>query len=163
VIEPATQPRDTAVAAAVEELEKKVAAQVDAVVGNAARSLDRDDLKALAERVMKERLGADFGLQNDGGVRSRIPKGRVTVRQLWEVFPFDNSLVMLKVKGANVPASMARKGSLDPEKVYTVATNTFVADHADKHLPGAEPGAEDSGIPLRDAVVEWVRKNPDLK
>ncbi len=163
VVEPPKQPRDAAVAAAVAELERKVAGQVDAVVGTAARDLERDDLKALAERVMKERLGADFGLQNDGGVRHRVPKGAVTVRRLWEVFPFENTLVLVRVRGSRLPGSVAGRTRLSPDRIYTVATNTFVADHLETYLPGAEPGAEDSGIPLRDAVVEWVRKNPDLR
>ena len=163
VIDPAKQPRDTAVAAAVEELEKKVSAKVDAIVGTAARGLEKDDLRAMAERAMKEKLGADFGLENDGGVRDRIPRGPVTIRRIWEVFPFDNTLVLVKVKGAKVPAGLARKGTLDPERIYTVATNTFVADHLDRYIPGAEADPEDSGIPMREAIVEWVRKNPDLK
>jgi 5'-nucleotidase/UDP-sugar diphosphatase len=163
VVEPGSQPRDAAVAASVEEFERKVAARVDVVVGRAARDLGRDDLRALAERAFRERLGADFGLHNDGGVRDTIPKGPVSIRRLWEVFPFDNTLVLVKVKGENLPADLRKRGTIDPDRVYTVATNTFVADHAEKYLPRAEAGFEDSGIQARDAVVDWVRKNPELR
>ena len=162
-VDPAAKPRDAAVAAAVDELERKVAGKVDVVVGTAPRDLDRDDLRAVAERAMKERVGSDFGLQNDGGVRGRLAKGPVTVRRLWEIFPFDNTIVVVKVKGARLPPSLAGKGKADPDRIYTVATNSFVADHLETHLPGAEPGPVDSGILQRDAVVDWVRDHPGLK
>jgi 2',3'-cyclic-nucleotide 2'-phosphodiesterase (5'-nucleotidase family) len=160
-VEPASQPRDAATARLVAELEREVSKTVDVVVGNADRDLDRPALRDLAERVFREALKADFGLQNEGGVRDAIPKGPVSVRALWQVFPFDNNLVLVRVKGAALPERL-RKGT-DPGRTYAVATNTFVADHLETYLPGAEPGVEDSGIPVRDAVVDWVRKHPDLR
>jgi 2',3'-cyclic-nucleotide 2'-phosphodiesterase (5'-nucleotidase family) len=163
VIDPERQPRDAATAAAVAELEAKVAKTVDVVVGTAARDFTKEDLRALAERIYRETLGADFGLQNDGGLRSVVPKGPVTVRRLWEVFPFDNTLMKVKVRGAHLPRGLAQGRTIDPDKVYTVATNAFVTDHLDRYLPGADPGVEDSGILVRDAVVEWVKRNPDLR
>jgi 2',3'-cyclic-nucleotide 2'-phosphodiesterase (5'-nucleotidase family) len=164
VVEPDSQPRDPVVAGAVAELEKKVAATVDVVVGRAARDLDRDALRDLAERAFRETLGADLGLQNDGGVRSVVRKGPVTVRALWETFPFDNTLVKVRVRGARLPERLAKRiGTVDPDRIYTVATNSFVVDHLDKYVPGAEPDPEDTGLPARDAVVDWVRKHPELK
>jgi 2',3'-cyclic-nucleotide 2'-phosphodiesterase (5'-nucleotidase family) len=163
-VDPASQPRDPLVAAAVEEFEKQVARTVDVAIGTARADLSRQELKSITERAYRETLGCDFGLQNDGGVRDVIPKGPVTIRQIWTVLPFDNTLVKVRIRGARLPEAWKRqRRDVDPERIYTVATNSFVADHLEKHLPGCEPGVEDSGIALRDAVVAWVRKNPDLR
>jgi 5'-nucleotidase/UDP-sugar diphosphatase len=163
-VDPRSQPRDPLVAAAVEEFEKQVAKTVDVVVGAARGDLGKGELKAITERACRETLGCDFGLQNDGGVRSVIPKGPVTIRQIWTVLPFDNTLVKVRIRGARLPEAWTRlRKDIDPERIYTVATNSFVADHLEKHLSGCEPGVEDSGVPLRDAVVAWVRRNPDLR
>ena len=67
----------------------------------------------------------------------------------------------MKIPGDKLPAGMG-KGA-DPDRVYTVATNAFVVDQIGKYLPGALPGPEDSGIPMRDAIVDWVKAHPDLK
>jgi 5'-nucleotidase len=163
VVDPERQPRDAATAAAVAEMEKTVAKAADEFVGTAARDLGKEDVQALAERVLRETTGAEFGLQNDGGVRATIPKGPVTVRRIWEAFPFENTVVKVKVRGAALLPEATRGAKVDPERTYVVATNTFVADHLDKYLPGADPAVEDTGVVLRDAVIEWVRKHPDLK
>lgn len=45
---------------------------------------------------------ADFCIINGGTIRSGLPKGDVTVRDVATVLPFDNSLYVLKLKGAQV-------------------------------------------------------------
>ncbi len=165
VVDVDRQARDPETARLVDELEKRVEKTVDVVVGTAARDLGKDDLKALAERVFREAVGADLGLQNEGGVRDVLPKGPVTVRRIWNVFPFDNTIARIRVKGADLPEALARAvgSGLDRGKAYTVAINSFIADHLDKYIPGARGEVEDSGIAVRDAVVDWVKRNPDLR
>jgi 2',3'-cyclic-nucleotide 2'-phosphodiesterase (5'-nucleotidase family) len=165
VVEPEKQPRDADLARLVAEWESKVAAVVDQPLAEARRDLGKDDLKGLAERVFREAVDADLGFMNGGGVRAVLPKGKVSVRQVWGVFPFDNTVVTVRVRGSRLPAGVAAglPGPVEPDRVYTVATNSFVADHLDEMLPGAEEGVEDSGIPVRDAVLDWIRRNPDLR
>ena len=52
----------------------------------------------------RETLGADLALQNGGGIRADLPAGPVTLRSIFNVMPFDNSLVKLELKGADVRA-----------------------------------------------------------
>jgi 2',3'-cyclic-nucleotide 2'-phosphodiesterase (5'-nucleotidase family) len=40
---------------------------------------------------------ADFCLQNNGGFRADIPAGPVTVKNVYEIMPFDNELVILEL------------------------------------------------------------------
>ncbi len=158
--EEADPPVDPAVARTVAELEKKVEKTVDVVIAEARSDLGKAELRALVEEACREALGTDLGFHNDGGTRSTIAKGPVSIRQVWNVLPFDNTLVRVRVPGKALPPRLAR--GLDPEKIYTVATNSFVADHLGRHLPGALEGVEDSGIPLRDTVVDWVRERKTL-
>jgi len=165
VVEPDSQPRDAAVARLVAELEAKVSEKVDRPLGEAKRRLDRDAVGLLAERAFRETLGTDLGYMNDGGVRAAFPEGPVTVRKVWEAFPFDNTLVTVRIRGRRMEARLAArlKGPVDPDRVYTVATNSFVAERLEREIPGCEEGVEDSGLPVRDAVVEWIRRNPVLR
>jgi 5'-nucleotidase / UDP-sugar diphosphatase len=47
-------------------------------------------------------LGVDFAIQNGGGIRADLPKGRITRGLIHEILPFDNSLVVLTLKGSDV-------------------------------------------------------------
>lgn len=50
--------------------------------------------------VMRSRSGADFALQNRGGIRCDLPVGTVTRRNLFELLPFGNHLVLLDCPGS---------------------------------------------------------------
>ncbi|OUS00702.1 hypothetical protein A9Q86_08045 [Flavobacteriales bacterium 33_180_T64] len=54
--------------------------------------------------VFKSRTGEDidFVLLNHGGIRAIISKGNITSRTAYEIMPFDNSVVVVKLKGAQV-------------------------------------------------------------
>jgi 2',3'-cyclic-nucleotide 2'-phosphodiesterase (5'-nucleotidase family) len=43
-----------------------------------------------------------FSLVNHGGLRTSLPKGKITVRNIFELMPFENELVLLKLTGSQV-------------------------------------------------------------
>jgi 5'-nucleotidase/UDP-sugar diphosphatase len=49
-----------------------------------------------------EYLGADFALQNGGGIRADLPEGPLTERVIYEALPFDSTVVVLTLEGKNV-------------------------------------------------------------
>ncbi len=54
----------------------------------------------------KDYFGADLSIQNGGGVRVDLPKGKVTVKDVYTVLPFKNTLVQLNATGAEVKAAL---------------------------------------------------------
>ena len=52
--------------------------------------------------VMRKEVGAQIGITNGGGLRTSIPKGDITMGKLYEVMPFDNTLVTMKITGAQL-------------------------------------------------------------
>ena len=49
--------------------------------------------------TIRKRSGADIALQNSGGIRSDLKKGNFTIRMLHDILPFDNDVILLKLKG----------------------------------------------------------------
>jgi len=49
-------------------------------------------------------LGVDFALQNGGGIRADLSKGPITKGAIHATLPFDNSVVVLTLKGSTVRA-----------------------------------------------------------
>lgn len=47
-------------------------------------------------------MAVDFAIQNGGGIRADLPKGRITMKSIYEVLPFDNSVVVLTLNGSDV-------------------------------------------------------------
>ena len=51
---------------------------------------------------MREQKHVDISLLNHGGIRAIIPRGNVTARTAYEVMPFENSLIIIALKGEQV-------------------------------------------------------------
>ena len=50
----------------------------------------------------REKKNIDVCLLNSGGIRSILPKGNVTARTAFEIMPFENSLVVIALKGDQI-------------------------------------------------------------
>ncbi|MFV8376077.1 5'-nucleotidase C-terminal domain-containing protein [Flavobacterium sp. LB1P62] len=51
---------------------------------------------------IREKKNIDICLLNHGGIRSILPKGNVTSRTAFEIMPFENSMVVIALKGAQI-------------------------------------------------------------
>ena len=58
---------------------------------------------------------ADVALFNGGGFRATIPAGDVTLKHVYQAFPFRNELVVGDLTGAQLLAALGRSASLDPD------------------------------------------------
>lgn len=54
--------------------------------------------------IKRENKKIDITLFNNGGIRSIIPKGDITKRNAFEVMPFENSLIVVALKGEQIKA-----------------------------------------------------------
>ena len=73
---------------------------------NFYRQPTREDVESpignFAADVLREAAGADVAFQNTGGIRAPIPKGPVTVADVYSTFPFDNTIVVVEMTGADL-------------------------------------------------------------
>lgn len=90
---------DSVLAYAVDTYSKK-----DGSLNTAIGNMMADAVYEQANPIFKSRTGEaiDFVLLNHGGIRAIISKGPVKTRTAYEVMPFENSVVVVKLKGAQV-------------------------------------------------------------
>ncbi len=145
---------DATVAKLVDEWESKVAEIVDVPIGRSARRLGGNELQPLIEKVMRQATGADIAYMNRGGIRDRLPQGEIQARHVWNILPFGNTIYVGRVKGNALPKELRDGRSINPRKEYVVATNSFIGDR------WVERGLrfEDQGTLVRDAVIDWVKR-----
>lgn len=122
-----------------------------------------------------------FVLMNYGGIRlSNIPKGALTIGKVYELLPFENTLVRIKITGPKLKQLIRQVNKNDgwPMKFndkkftsiddigvyqyYELITNNYIAAGGDncsilKTLP-----QEDTGILLRDIVIDYLQKQKTI-
>ena len=128
----------------------------------------------------------DVALINYGGIRlTQLPAGDVTRGKIFELMPFDNILVLQKLKGSHLQQFLdlvAAKGGwpvagmtmqirnkkavnvmvggkpLDPDATYSVVNSDFIVNGGDNaDLLKALP-QETRGYLMRDALFDYIKK-----
>jgi len=94
----------------------KVDEVLSQVIGNASESFFNDNTRkvetALGDIVSDSQtwflrdmgMKIDFAFQNGGGIRATLPEGEIKKQTIYEILPFDNSITMVTLKGADVIA-----------------------------------------------------------
>ena len=154
-IEPAAD-----VAPLVKRWEDEVTARVDRPLAVSRKNFNHAEVKALIEQAMRDETGADFAFMNLGGVRDELPEGQLLERHIWDIMPFDNLVVIAKVKGSDLPAVVLGGRKPDPGREYTLAATDFTAANqsapSELRTTGLKFG-DDVGL-LRDLLIDWCRK-----
>lgn len=99
---------DEAVKAIYNDWNIKLKPILDEVVGKTDVELPHDKnlgVSLLGEwtcDVMRKAAGTQIAITNGGGLRTSIPAGDITMGKLYEVMPFDNTLVKMELKGSDL-------------------------------------------------------------
>ena len=135
--------------------------------------------------------GVDAALINVGGIRSTIGAGDILTKSIYEVMPFENEVVIVKMKGSdlrglfqyyletqkNNPVShlyietengKINQALIDGENVeddefYYIATSDYLALGGDNMKFFSKGELISTGIKLRDLFLEYFKKNPEVK
>lgn len=63
----------------------------------------REELGCMVADAIRDQSGADFAFNNTGGIRlNRLKKGPITVKDVYEIDPFANDIVVYTMKGKQV-------------------------------------------------------------
>lgn len=134
----------------------------DGDLNTAIGNMMADAVMELSNPIFQNRTGnsIDLVLLNHGGIRSAISKGNVTTRTAFQVMPFENEVVVAKMKGehvreminflvdagsahpvAGLKLEIGKNNSiqkiliqgepLEDEKIYYVATNDYLLEGGD--------------------------------
>lgn len=146
-----------------------------------------DVLREASVRVGKK---ADIGLCNIGGLRSTMPKGKVTYGDVLEIAPFENRLCIVSLNGDKLMELMEQIAAvggegisgarlvitkdgrllsaevggrpIDANNLYVVATLDYLAEGNDKMYALKEHlFKKETKISVRDLIMETIRREHD--
>jgi len=151
-------------------------------------NLTADIILSEAQKKVKENnidIKADFSLLNNGGLRISIPSGAITMRNIFELMPFDNGIEILELSGEKTKelfdyvasnkgepisgAKMGIKGTsasdiliddkpFDVSKNYYVVTSDYLANGGDNMSFFSNPLKRvNINYLVRDAIINYIK------
>jgi 2',3'-cyclic-nucleotide 2'-phosphodiesterase (5'-nucleotidase family) len=150
----------------VQKIVEKYRLEEDAVlgetVGEAAVDLDGEHVRAretnlgdLVADIVREKTGTEIALINGGAIRAGIPKGPITLKEVYEALPFNNYLVAFKLGGADLKAALEHGVSAVEKHAGRFPQ---VSGLSFAYSPGAPAGSR-----VRDVQVGGRALEPDGK
>lgn len=187
--------KDPEIQAIIAPYEKQLGARSAERIGEATDFLTKSDtqespLNNFLADAIRDVAGTQIGFHNVGGIRAPLRKGPITKGDMFEVLPFQNTVVKMSMTGAQlkqllarrviaisgvkvswdttrpypnllVSATLANGQPLEDATRYTVATNDFMAAGGDGLAELSQgTSVEDTGTLLRDAVASYLMKHP---
>ena len=143
-----------------------------------------DALLTMAQRHSKTPI--DIAITNKGGLRSTLPQGAITYGDIYNVFPFENTLALLTLNGEQLLqlfAEVAKVGGeaisgarltitadgklldatvgnkpVNPARTYHIATSDYLSQGNDKlyTLGKGENKIIKSDITIRDLMIQYI-------
>ena len=187
---------DPAMRSLVQSYKTRLDTQMNEVIGEAEQSLTKVGTQSLLANFTTDAMQeyaaglgkiVDFAVINNGGLRTTLNKGAVTVGDLYEVYTFENCLVLLDMSGKavkqlfegfiqrkmegfskNVRLTLRNKAleslfiggkPLDETATYHVVTVDYLAEGNDGMRAFTQATHYTNlNIILRDAMIEYVKK-----
>jgi len=129
---------------------------------------------------------ADIAVTNRGGIRNDLPAGEITVSDLVNLLPFDNTVVVASASGSAIARALTEGGRpvvaglerqnnrwifpasgrrLEPDRDYVILLNSFMYAGGDNFgaIREADPDAFDTGIHYRQPFLDWLKASPSSR
>jgi 2',3'-cyclic-nucleotide 2'-phosphodiesterase/3'-nucleotidase len=152
---------DTLWAAKVRRWNSAVAPIAAQVLGRSEEPLDRRRPEATIGNLICDAMrwasGADIALQNPGGMRADLDAGEVTRGEVYAIMPFDNTIVMLEMTGAEV--QLALEQALRSERITQVSGLRYRFDSGRPAMSRVTEVTLADGTPLDPARTYRVAAN----
>lgn len=178
---------------------KEMDGKMNEVIGKTERPFTKEQPESLLGNFVsdclfsqcKNYLGKDSAqlnaiILNNGGLRTSLPKGEITVGKIFELMPFDNELVMVELTGSKTLEMLnfiAEKGGIpvsgitmkienskakdikingkdfDTNRTYCVISSDYLANGGDKYDFFKNPlSMRPMKKLIRDAIIDYCKK-----
>lgn len=180
----------------VREMSRTMDQVITVSEGSFERAVPEGALGNLAADIIRSRATAEMretvhvSIMNNGGLRVPLPEGRVTVRDIYELMPFENHIVVLTFSGKQLlqiadelaaaggePVSgirfrivdgsardvLVQARNVEPGSKYRVATNNWMADGGGDVPTLWEPAERaDLDVLIRDAIIDYLNRRETI-
>ena len=179
----------------IETYKNRMDAEMNEVIGEATKPLTKSGAQstlanftadAMQEYVTANHGTVDFAVINNGGLRTTLNQGAITVGNLYEIYAFENRLVLLELSGKavkqlfesltqktmegfskNIKIAIKNKKveflfiggqSLDENATYKIVTVDYLAEgNSGMEALTQAINYNDLSITLRDMMIEYIK------
>lgn len=165
--------------------------ELNSTLGNLFADATYEMTNERFKKISNENI--DIVLLNNGGIRSIISKGDISEKTAFELMPFENSIVVVKLSGTSInkmikylikaklphpikglkivlnkdytlSSVLINNSNIVDDKVYNVATTDYLLDGGDKmYFLDEKIQIIDINYKMRDVLIDYFKKTDTLR
>ncbi|HEA30258.1 MAG TPA: hypothetical protein ENH91_09730 [Leeuwenhoekiella sp.] len=171
----------------------KALSKTDSEYNTAIGNMMADAVMAYANPIFNKRtkFNIDAVLLNYGGIRSALPQGNITMREAYNIMPFENRVMVLEISGkkvnemfdylkhgtahpmhglhlvindkGDIEESKINGAPVDPKKTYFIATNDYLQNGGDHMDFFKNPvSIMDLDYKVRNILIDYFADNDTI-
>lgn len=116
---------------------------------------DKEELGCLVTDAIRAVSGADFAFNNTGGIRiDRLKKGPITIKDVYNIDPFNNEVVVFTMKGKQLERFIMETYKKNGRYPSYVSGMTYTVDTDYEGYPKSVEIKPDKGVFSKDATYK---------
>ena len=136
------------------------------VIFTAKSYLSKEDLGIMIAKSMEEVSQSDIAFLNVGGTRTSVSKGKVRMKDILEIFPFDNNIYVFEMSGYLLDKLikenkdylyLSKEINIDTNKKYKVATIDFIFNKKSYNYYFKNSNAENLPVTARENFISYLK------
>jgi 2',3'-cyclic-nucleotide 2'-phosphodiesterase (5'-nucleotidase family) len=142
--------------------EGKVSDQVDVQIGYNPKRMSVPQVMAGMERAWLELYRTDFACVPNGNAREGLPAGKIRIREIYNIFPFNNTMVVLDLTREQINQAVPNAKFSEVKPLYTLVTNSYWAGQlkAKFYLPSER--IHPTNTQVRDDLITYIQVHGTL-
>ncbi|MCD6328219.1 5'-nucleotidase C-terminal domain-containing protein [bacterium] len=126
---------------------------MDREVGFLSRDYSKDEMTEIAKKIYLDVTGADEAYITAG---AGLKSGKVTYRQLWDLFPYNNEIYALTLTADQVRSIFKDRVAMQDRSELKLAINGYNGDYIVKKLSLDEARVVKTGKREVELLQEWI-------
>ncbi len=144
----------------IDDYNNEMATVLEEVIGHSDRNHSKNQVGCFYTDALRERMNVDVSFQNNGGIRSSLDKGNITVEEIYRIDPFNNgaviySMTVAKIKdflkgsrskfyysgisidqtGSGIQIKDQNGNIIPDDTVFSVGVNDYIPSVYDEYFP----------------------------
>lgn len=155
--------RDEATWRVVDYWESSISREVDIPIGVTKEDVPIKQLEREVARIWQEAYKTDFGYQNPYGTRAPLYAGPISIRDVYNALPFDNSIAVLTLTREQVLEILPEAEFTHEKEAYTVVTNSYAGAMLARQFDLEAERIRSIEESHRDSIVAYIKRFGALK
>ena len=143
----------------IDEWQGKIPKQVYVKIGYNPSHLSMPQVRKRIGQIWQQAYQTDFAHQTPGGTRYPLPKGDILISNIYDIMPFNRTLLILKLNREQINNVIENPEFNQDKDFYTCITNDHIGNKLIEQFNLSAERVARMDVSWREPIIEYIKAN----